>query len=156
MIIEWIRDVPLPDNIQEKMQHAADRTVLCEGITVPCAVSVRLCSDETIRTLNAAHRGIDRSTDVLSFPTVSYPEKETAGRLARYLFSDGENSPSFPNTYPANPAIIRTDIITVKRLPLNFPFIFPLYGVLRQIGIDLIGILVKILGNTGYILGLCP
>ena len=88
MIIEWIRDVPLPDNIQEKMQHAADRTVLCEGITVPCAVSVRLCSDETIRTLNAAHRGIDRSTDVLSFPTVSYKSGKTAGMCEKALLQE--------------------------------------------------------------------
>ncbi|MBP3645973.1 MAG: cytidine deaminase [Clostridia bacterium] len=49
-----------------------------EGVTQPLAVHVVITDDEDIRTVNAEYRGIDRSTDVLSFPTVNYPEGKTA------------------------------------------------------------------------------
>ena len=39
-----------------------------EGVTKPALISVLLTDDETIRTLNAQFREIDRATDVLSFP----------------------------------------------------------------------------------------
>ena len=38
-----------------------------EGIGEDVEVSVLLCDDAFIRTLNAAHRGVDGPTDVLSF-----------------------------------------------------------------------------------------
>lgn len=39
-----------------------------EGVDVPCEISVMLTDDEGIRSVNSAFRGIDRATDVLSFP----------------------------------------------------------------------------------------
>lgn len=39
-----------------------------------CEISVVLTDNEEIRTLNNMHRGIDRATDVLSFPMFEYDE----------------------------------------------------------------------------------
>lgn len=39
-----------------------------EGVSVPCEIDVLLTTDRGIRRLNQAQRGIDRPTDVLSFP----------------------------------------------------------------------------------------
>lgn len=39
-----------------------------EGVGVPCEISVMLTDDEGIRSVNSEFRGIDRATDVLSFP----------------------------------------------------------------------------------------
>ena len=78
MTIEWIRDAELPEEILAQMERAASGAPACEGIHVPCSITVRLCDDETIRKINAECRGIDRSTDVLSFPTVAYPAGQTA------------------------------------------------------------------------------
>ena len=39
-----------------------------EGIDVPCIISVMLTDDEGIQTINREFRGVDRATDVLSFP----------------------------------------------------------------------------------------
>ena len=44
------------------------------------SVDIRLCGDEAIREINAAYRGIDRATDVLSFPLTAYPTGLTAGQ----------------------------------------------------------------------------
>lgn len=39
-----------------------------EGVDVPCEISVMLTDDGGIRSVNSEFRGIDRATDVLSFP----------------------------------------------------------------------------------------
>ncbi|MBR0266851.1 MAG: rRNA maturation RNase YbeY [Clostridia bacterium] len=85
MTIEWLRDAELPEDILLKMKSAADYCLDCEGIHEVCSITVRLCDDETIEKINAAYRGIDRSTDVLSFPTVSYPHGQTAGTCANLI-----------------------------------------------------------------------
>ncbi len=40
----------------------------CEGVSAPCEINVFVCGDETIRAINKSSRGIDKATDVLSFP----------------------------------------------------------------------------------------
>lgn len=88
MRIEWHLDLDFPESILRSMQAAADNSTVCEGVPVPCSVSVRLCSDEAIRDINASYRGIDRPTDVLSFPTVSYPAGKTAGSCKKALLME--------------------------------------------------------------------
>ncbi len=39
-----------------------------EHVDVPCQIGIRVTDDEEIRELNRIYRGIDRETDVLSFP----------------------------------------------------------------------------------------
>lgn len=67
------------------MQTAADCALLTEGVTRPCAVSLRICGDEAIHEINREYRGVDRATDVLSFPTVNYPAGVTAGAADKLL-----------------------------------------------------------------------
>ncbi len=47
---------------------AIDAALAAEGIEEPCAVEILLTDDETIHSINLEHRGVDRPTDVLSFP----------------------------------------------------------------------------------------
>ena len=85
MMVEWTLDLEFPDAILKIMETAANRCPVCEGISIPCAVSVRLCSDESIMEINSSCRNIQKSTDVLSFPTVNYPEGCTAGSCEELL-----------------------------------------------------------------------
>ena len=50
------------------IRRAASMALEAEGIEIPCVISVMLSDDEGIRALNREFRGIDRATDVLSFP----------------------------------------------------------------------------------------
>ena len=50
------------------IRKAAEAALLAEGIMAPCLVSVMLTDEEGIRRVNREFRGVDRSTDVLSFP----------------------------------------------------------------------------------------
>ena len=85
MKLIWQIDTEVKPSWLSLMQTAADCALLMEGVTRPCAVSIRLCGDEEIHEINREHRGVDRATDVLSFPTVSYPEGVTAGQADRLL-----------------------------------------------------------------------
>ncbi len=49
------------------------------------AAFIRVTGDAEIRKLNRELRGIDRATDVLSFPTVNYPAGKTARSCAQLL-----------------------------------------------------------------------
>ena len=91
MKIEWITDAVLPSGIMALMESVSGRCLKAEGVKIPCSVTVRLCGDEEIEALNTSFRGISRSTDVLSFPTVSCPPGKTAGScesLLRREFDD--------------------------------------------------------------------
>ncbi len=60
--------IPVPPSWEEKI---AAVTALClqeEGIPAWAEVGVRFVDDTEIRGMNRVYRGIDRATDVLSFP----------------------------------------------------------------------------------------
>lgn len=50
------------------VKKAIAATLSAEGVDTPCAVEILLTDDETIHAINREHRGVDRPTDVLSFP----------------------------------------------------------------------------------------
>ena len=50
------------------IKKAVNMALDAEGIDVPCVISVMLTDDEGIQAINRDFRGIDRATDVLSFP----------------------------------------------------------------------------------------
>ncbi len=50
------------------IKKAVRMTLDAEGVSVPCIVSVMLTDEDGIRRVNAAFRGVDSATDVLSFP----------------------------------------------------------------------------------------
>lgn len=82
MKLEWeqaegVTLAPL-DGMAEKLQLVADCCAAAEELPLPCAVHVLLTDDARIQAVNREQRGIDKATDVLSFPTVSYPKGKTA------------------------------------------------------------------------------
>ena len=85
MRIEWNILSSLDSEILARMQEAADKCLAAEQVDVPCMISVCLCDDAYICDINSRFRNIDRSTDVLSFPTVSYPAEKTAGSCEALL-----------------------------------------------------------------------
>ena len=50
------------------MRRAVEATLMYEGIDNDVEVSITFTDDESIHRLNLEYRGIDRPTDVLSFP----------------------------------------------------------------------------------------
>lgn len=56
------------NNSSALIKKAVRLALDAEGVDVPCEISVMLTDDEGIRSVNSEFRGIDRATDVLSFP----------------------------------------------------------------------------------------
>ena len=75
------------------------RTAICqtlkrEGFTHPAEVSVTLCSENYIREINNEYRGIDKETDVLSFPL--YEADELCGEITEPVVFLGDIVISIP------------------------------------------------------------
>lgn len=62
----------LTKELRELIRAAADATLRYMEFRGDVEISVMLTDNEGIRTLNALHRSIDRTTDVLSFPMFEY------------------------------------------------------------------------------------
>ena len=50
------------------IRKCVETTLAAEGGKVPCEINVLVTNDKGIRAINQACRGIDKATDVLSFP----------------------------------------------------------------------------------------
>ena len=50
------------------IHRCVEATLAAEGIRVPCEINVFVTNDKGIHAINMASRGIDKPTDVLSFP----------------------------------------------------------------------------------------
>ena len=85
MKLLWQIDTQVDPRYLSLMQTAADCAVWMEGVSRPCAVNIRICGDDAIHEINREYRGVDRATDVLSFPTVNYPAGKTAGQCDKLL-----------------------------------------------------------------------
>ena len=74
----------LPAGMEDMMNRVAEACCAAEGLE-KVMVCARLVDDEEIWALNRRMRGVDRSTDVLSFPSVSFTPEKTAGRCQERL-----------------------------------------------------------------------
>lgn len=54
--------------VEAVIRRCIGSTLRQEGITVPCEINVLVTDDNGIHAVNLASRGVDRATDVLSFP----------------------------------------------------------------------------------------
>jgi probable rRNA maturation factor len=55
-------------NAAALIRKAAEKALAAEQVQVPCLISVMLTDAEGIHRVNREFRGVDRETDVLSFP----------------------------------------------------------------------------------------
>lgn len=54
------------------LERAITAALEAEGVKTPCEVDVLITDDEAIHQINLEQRGVDRPTDVLSFPMFNY------------------------------------------------------------------------------------
>lgn len=86
MVLEIERLVDsAPEGAEALMQQVAETACAEEGVDKVFAC-VRIVDDEAIHALNRETRGVDRPTDVLSYPSVNYKSgtaKDNAARIRR-------------------------------------------------------------------------
>ncbi|WBW95770.1 rRNA maturation RNase YbeY [Oceanirhabdus sp. W0125-5] len=93
--------------IQEEILHTIERAIEFalkeEEIDFDYEVSVTLVNNEEIRNINKDNRGIDKATDVLSFPCIEYEE----GKVFKELYDIN----SFDDSYFDGDALVLGDIV---------------------------------------------
>lgn len=61
-------DLEVEEGLQARVSQAIAAALEAEGVALPCEVDVLFTDDGGIAQINADMRGVDRPTDVLSFP----------------------------------------------------------------------------------------
>ena len=78
---------PIP-KLYESLMKRVIRAVVCEHYPKHrFEVNVTVCDDEEIRVINNEQRGINRSTDVLSFPFLDFDTPDTLTMLGDIIIS---------------------------------------------------------------------
>ena len=72
--VESETDRALPVDAEEVAGKVIAETLECEKCPYEVSLNILLTGNDGIHELNRQHRGIDRPTDVLSFPNVDYDE----------------------------------------------------------------------------------
>ena len=72
--VESETDRALPFDAEEVAGKVIAETLECEKCPYEVSLNILLTDNDGIHELNRQHRGIDRPTDVLSFPNVDYDE----------------------------------------------------------------------------------
>lgn len=80
--VENETETEFPFSVEEVARQVAEAVLETEGCPYEAQVNVLLTDNETIRDFNRENRGIDRETDVLSFPNLTF-EKEGVFEIAR-------------------------------------------------------------------------
>jgi len=73
---------------EEMLLRVAESCVNTEGLTLPSYAQVCLTNDAEIRGINRDHRGVDRATDVLSFPSTGAHPGRTLGQSEKKLLRE--------------------------------------------------------------------
>ena len=77
-------DFEIDEEMISLLKSAAVSVLKNENLSGKFEISLTFCSEEEIKQLNSAHRGINKVTDVLSFPMGEggeYPENLSSGAL---------------------------------------------------------------------------
>ena len=95
--IENETETELPFDMQDVAERIMEAVMEMEGCPYESCVNLLLTDNEGIRAYNREYRGIDRETDVLSFPNIAFAqagdfspaEACEAERAQRVCVSDG-------------------------------------------------------------------
>ena len=69
-----------PAELEDAVRKAAETALRYENFETECEISVSIVDNEEIRRINRQFRQIDRATDVLSFPMLTFAEGEEPER----------------------------------------------------------------------------
>ena len=75
------------------IRRCVEATLDAEGVSVPCEINVFVTNDKGIRAINGASRGIDKATDVLSFPMFQLTPGQLPEDWSEYLDPETDMCP---------------------------------------------------------------
>lgn len=91
-ILDFTWDVPPMPEAEAMLEKTARACLWAEGIELPACAQVRVTGDEEIRAINREYRGVDRATDVLSFPSTDCNPQKTLGTSPKKLLREKDET----------------------------------------------------------------
>ena len=85
------------------LKNVINKALIEEEVTIPCEVSLVFVDNSEIKEINNETRGIDRATDVLSFPMLDYEDKK--------VFKECYKDFDFDITYKDGNELVLGDIV---------------------------------------------
>ncbi|CUP61131.1 rRNA maturation RNase YbeY [Clostridium baratii] len=95
--------IKIDEEFQNKLEEVINFALKEEEVTVPAEISMLFVDNEEIREINNDTRGIDRATDVLSFPMLDYEDK----KVFKEMYKDKE----FNETFMDGEELVLGDIV---------------------------------------------
>ena len=95
--------IEVSDEFINNILNVCDFALKEEGVDIDYQISLLFVDNNEIREINNETRGIDRDTDVLSFPMLDYPK----GRVYKNVYMDY----SFDATYLDGEELVLGDIV---------------------------------------------
>lgn len=95
--------IKIDEEFQNKLEEVINFALKEEEVTVQTEISMLFVDNEEIREINNDTRGIDRATDVLSFPMLDYEDK----KVFKEMYKDKE----FNETFMDGEELVLGDIV---------------------------------------------
>ncbi|AIY83143.1 putative rRNA maturation factor YbeY [Clostridium baratii str. Sullivan] len=95
--------IKIDKEFQNKLEEVINFALKEEEVTVKAEISMLFVDNEEIREINNDTRGIDRATDVLSFPMLDYEDK----KVFKEMYKDKE----FNETFMDGEELVLGDIV---------------------------------------------
>lgn len=113
------REASVDKALSNLLKDACRQAAIFEGISYPCFAQLLLTDDKGINVINLVQRNIDASTDVLSFPSISYPVGYSAGKAENLLSEEWDSE---QRAYFLGDIVISTDHATLQALDCHHSF----------------------------------
>ena len=101
------------------LNHACKQAAILEGISYPCFAHLELSNDKGIKEINSLQRNVNHSTDVLSFPSISYPPGYAAGTGKELIREEWDTD---QRAYYLGDIVISTDHAAMQALEFGHSF----------------------------------
>lgn len=95
--------IEVTDEFIKKLESVIEFALKEEEVYIDCEISMLFVDNEEIRDINNETRGIDRATDVLSFPMLDYDNK----KVFKEMYKDN----SFDATFMDGEELVLGDIV---------------------------------------------
>ncbi|MGL5615403.1 MAG: rRNA maturation RNase YbeY [Sarcina sp.] len=93
----------ITEDFQKNLMKTIEFALKEEEVDKPCEISLVFVDNEEIREINNQTRGMDKATDVLSFPMLDYPEDE--------VYKDAYKGYNFNESFYDGDELVLGDIV---------------------------------------------
>lgn len=112
--------IEVTENLESLVKDVIEKALNLEDVNIDAEVSVIFVDNASIREINREYRGMDKATDVLSFPMLEYPK----GKVYKEVCSNGSfnDSDLFEGKLILGDMALSLEMVDVQRKEFGHSF----------------------------------